>query len=256
VGPQKVLTRYLLADFGAKLAPNDAGNLKTNGAFTSAQIARVRAAAAGAVNLPVDRAVVTYVKPSGLGSGNDGVGFFVQAEQAGPALMVNVDPEGAVAAGDVVSFTVTSVAKVTGIVQAGAISGLAKVGTYDLAALVQDVNDVDLVTGLDDYDSELITGTFAVAGSFGSSGSGFVAANVTTAGVPTSTSSFRLRMPTALQTAVDLVPGCQITLGKTPLFRYNATSEPSAWVASDFTATGCPPRRWSARRPRARPRSW
>ncbi|MGC4117296.1 MAG: invasin domain 3-containing protein [Myxococcales bacterium] len=234
-----MLTRYLLADFGAKAAPNDAANKRLDETASSAQISAVRAATPGAISLPVERTLVSYLKPN-LGSGNDGVGFYVQSKQTGPALLVALDPATyGLAVGDRVSFTATTLANVSGILQATAITNLVKQGTGDVDALVQNVNSVDLVTELANYDSELISGTFTVATAFASSGTGFMAANVTTTGVPTSTSSFRLRLPTTLQTQFDLGVGCQLALVRTPLFRFNTTSEPSAWVAGDFTVS-CP----------------
>ncbi|MCP3143579.1 hypothetical protein [Pyxidicoccus xibeiensis] len=64
----------------------------STGESASAQIAAVRAAADGPVDLRVDGAYITFVKP-GVGTlANDPAGFFLQAERSGPALFVEVDP--------------------------------------------------------------------------------------------------------------------------------------------------------------------
>ena len=95
---------------------------------TSIQIQAVRNAATqapadgGTVTLPVDGAVVTYVKSS---IGSDPAGFFVQAEQTGPALFVAVDPTALTPVpvpGDQVSFVVTQVVSVTSVKEATAIT--------------------------------------------------------------------------------------------------------------------------------------
>ena len=77
---------------------------------TSQQLAAARAAADGPASLPVAGAVITYLRPT---VGADGAGFFVQAEQAGPALFIAVDPGSlnpVAQVGDRVSFTVTQMA--------------------------------------------------------------------------------------------------------------------------------------------------
>ena len=61
------------------------------------------------VSLPIDHALVTYVRPAVL---PDPAGFFLQAEQTGPAVFVAIDPttlSTVPAPGDDVSMTVTSV---------------------------------------------------------------------------------------------------------------------------------------------------
>src|SRR5450432_3485643 len=62
-----------------------------------------------AVSLPIDHAFVTYVRPA---VSTDPAGFFLQAEQTGPAVFVAIDPSTlstTPAPGDDVSMTVTSV---------------------------------------------------------------------------------------------------------------------------------------------------
>jgi hypothetical protein len=66
----------------------DAGAIG-GGAATSAQIEAVRDAAGGPTDLPIDDAIVTYVKAD---IGDDHPGFFLQAEPTGPAIFVRVDP--------------------------------------------------------------------------------------------------------------------------------------------------------------------
>src|SRR5581483_5110748 len=98
------------------------------------ELAAVRAAAdsdAGAVSLPVDGVLVTYLKPLVADAGaSDPPGFFVQSSAMGPALFVAVDatsvPGGPLAVGDSVTFVVTGLTRNGGVRTATAISGLTK----------------------------------------------------------------------------------------------------------------------------------
>jgi hypothetical protein len=105
--------------------------------------------------------------------------------------------------------------------------------------LVMDRSDAaDLVTALDNYESEIITLTGMLAAAPGGSGSGHVAFNVTTAGMTTASSSFQLRVPSTLPSEIDLVQGCQFTLKAGPMWRFTSgttnRAQPSAYAASDL----------------------
>lgn len=214
------------------------------GAATSAQIQAVIDAADGDVTLMIEDAVVSFTKLS-FGSGVDDAGFFVQAEQMGPALYVAIDPSTLtppVEAGDVIDFQVTTKSTNAGIPFAEVIDSYAQDSTgNDTSFLVQDVTAVDLVTDLDDYTSELVSITGAtIEDTFGFAGSGFGGAQITTTGVATATSDFRLRVPDDVRTGGNLGIGCTVDVGPSPMWRFNASAQPSAWDPADFSVTACP----------------
>ena len=145
------------------------------------------------------------------------------------------------AVGQNVSFTATAKATQDGQPRATTITGWTVNSSGNaLTALVQDVSTAtDSVTGLDGYDSELITATGTIAGAFASSAAGHVAAPFNTTGV-TGNTSLKLRMPTTVRTALDLASGCVVKVGPTPLWRFTTSAEPSAWANSDITVMSCP----------------
>ena len=212
----------------------------------SGWIALARAAADGSgLSLTIEDATVTYLKPVGGTPANDPAGFTIQAEQQGPALMIAVDPATLTpvpAVGDVVSFTITAKATVAMQPRATAITGFTVESSgADVGALAQDVSAAtDLVSALGTYDSELIDVTGAIAADFTAAGTGFVQAQITTAGIGTASSSLTLRVPTTIRDGYDLVMGCNFTLDNTPVHRFNAVAQLSAFVTADYTLSGCP----------------
>ena len=207
----------------------------------SQQIAAVRAATDGAVNLAVMTVLVTYVAPA---VGNDPAGVFVQADQMGPALFLAVDPTtlgSGATVGQNVSFLVTMKATQDGQPRATAITGWMVNSTGNaLTGLVQDLGAAtDVVTALDAYDSELVTLTGTINGAFASSSTAHVAAELDTAGV-TGNPALKLRLPTTVRAALDIASACVVKVGPTPLWRFTTSAEPSGWVAVDVTVMSCP----------------
>ncbi|HEX7667595.1 MAG TPA: Ig-like domain-containing protein, partial [Polyangiaceae bacterium] len=217
---------------------------------TSTQIAAVKAAAvvdagAGAdgglvlsTPLSIDDAFVTFVRPA---VGTDPAGFFLQSQQTGPAIFVAVDPSTlspAPAAGDKVSLKATAVANVAGLHEIVALSNWARSSTgNDVTGLLRDVTSAnDLSTKIDNYESEYIKVTGIVAAPFASNGTDYVAATFTSMGITTGTTTVRLRIPTALQTAIDPAVGCQFTM-KGVMWRFNTGAEPSVFDASQIMLT-------------------
>jgi hypothetical protein len=212
------------------------------------QIEAVRLAAAAAgtdggtgVNLPVDDVVVTYVRPQ---LGLDRAGFFVQAEPTGPALFVGVDPATLTpppVAGDRVSFVVHSAVTLAGVRTVDVLGGWTRLAQgVDLAPYVQDLSTrADVVSMLDNYESELIKIAGTVAGPFVSAGAPSVAAPINTAGL-TGNMDLRLRVPATVRDALDLTQGCSFTLEKGPMGRFGTVAQPSSIVAADITVTSCP----------------
>ncbi len=195
---------------------------------------------AGSLNLPVDHAIVTYVHAA---IGNDVAGFFVQAEKTGPALFVAVDPSTLnplPVAGDDVSFVVDSVGLVGTLREATAISSFARnAQNQPLSALLQDLSSAtDVVNALDSYESEYVTMKGTIAADFAYAGSGFVSAQLDTAGV-SGNANMKLRLPATVQSSVDVGKGCSLTLTGA-MWRYNTQAQPSGWVESDLNGITCP----------------
>lgn len=221
-------------------APTDA----TPTASEWIQFARQAADGTG-LTLPIMGATVTYIKPVGGNPTNDPAGFTIQAAQNGPALMVAVDPAMLTpvpVVGDVVSFTITTKTTVAMQPRATAISGFTRSAQgANVGALAQTLTAAtDLVTALDSYDSEILDISGTIAGAFATAGSGFEAAQVTTTGMPTASASFVLRVPTTVRDANDMAMGCTFTLDNTPMHRFNAAAQLSAFTTADFMLTNCP----------------
>jgi hypothetical protein len=212
-------------------APVDADN------SPSGQIATARAAADGAVDLPIAAVFVTYLKPA---VGTDLPGFFVQAEQDGPALFIAVDPASlspVPAVGDEVSFDITAMATAAMLRQATAIDAFAVASSgNDVSGLVQNVTAAtDLVTAVGDYESELVTADTTIVADFASAGTGHVQAQVDTTGI-TGDTNLRLRVPSGIVDQLGLENGCTVTVTATPMWRFNTSAQISAYDAAELTA--------------------
>jgi chitobiase/beta-hexosaminidase-like protein len=218
-------------------------------ADTSAQIAAVRAAAPGSINLPIQQALVTYVKPL---TGSDPAGFFLQAQKDGPALFVSVDPgtlSPSPLPGDRVSLVATGKDVVSGHARVTSLQS----GSFvmhrrgeSLPPLLSDASSVDLVARVEDYESEYLSVSGTLSSTFSASGTGHMQASLSTVGnpnTPGSPTSLKLRMPTplltALQSRYDLNQDCSVTTTG-PLWRFLSTSQPSAWEEKDLQVLSCP----------------
>jgi hypothetical protein len=196
------------------------------------------------LNLPITGATITYLKPQIGSLTNDPAGFTIQAVQMGGALFIAVDPATLTptpAVGDVVSFTITEMTTVASQRRAAAVTGYTQDSTgANVGALAQDISAAtDVVTALDSYDSELIDVTGTVATSPAGAGSGFVGADINTAGI-TGSADYELRVPATLADAMDLAMGCNFTLNNTPVGRFNTRAQLTAFDALDITLSGCP----------------
>ncbi len=211
------------------------------GLTTSEQIAAARAAAdATGLSLAIDNALVTYTKAA---FGSDVAGFFVQADQTGPALFVAVDPattSPVLSAGDQISFVIEEMGTVGDMRQALAITSLTRASTgNDVSPLIQDVNAAtDLVSAVSDYECELVAATLNIRTDFVSAGTGFIAAEVDTTGV-SADSNLRLRIPNNIMGALDLTNGCVVELLGTPMWRYYSAAQLSVWDAADVNVVSC-----------------
>ncbi len=209
----------------------------------SLQVQAVRNAPTSAsLDLKVDGALVTYIRPAG---DQEDAGFFVQADAAGPAVFVAIAPielSPVPVAGARVSFRVTEKAvNAAGLVEVVAVDGWSELdrGT-PLAPFVQDLGAAgDLVSNLAGYEAELIAleGTLVTRGP---ETDGFSESQFTTAGMTTATEDLLLRVPETLADTLDLAAGCTFRLTTGVMWRDGAAARPTAYRAADFGAIDCP----------------
>ncbi|MFN2572286.1 MAG: Ig-like domain-containing protein, partial [Gemmatimonadales bacterium] len=203
-------------------------------------IAQARAAADGATTLAISGVTVTYLKPA---IGSDPAGFTIQHDETGPALFVAVDPatlSPAATVGDIVNFTITQMGTAASQRRAQAVASYARQSTgASIAALTQNVSAAtDLVSAVDNYDSEIITAVGTV-GTFAASGTAFQSAMLSTAGI-SGNASLQIRLPSTVIDSVDVVNSCQITATQVPLGRFNATVQVGVYRAGDIALSACP----------------
>ncbi len=197
------------------------------------------------MSIPVAGVYVTYLKPNIAGQTEDLPGFFVQADPTGPAVFIRVDPASlspVPLVGDLVQFTVTGADVESGVHEATYIADWAVASSgHDLTAMVQDLSSAtDLVSGLNNYESELSRVTGTVDGDFATSGDAYLQALMTTAALPGPAGLPKLRLPGALRDSLDVSNGCVLTVGPTPLWRFTSSAQPSGWVSGDVAIASCP----------------
>jgi hypothetical protein len=215
----------------------------TSGCLTAAdELAVVRqATSVPPTGLRLSAVYVTYVKPL---VGDDPAGFFVQATAEGPALFVAVNPTSlspVPAVGDRLGLTVRAVATVDGQKRATSVDSLVRESTgYDVSLLSQEVTGVaDLVSAIDSYESELISADLELTGDPIPAGSGHVAATVNSTAVIGSP-DLRLRLTSTVAAPLELETGCLLTVTETPLWRFNAVAQISAWNPGEISNLVCP----------------
>ncbi|MBX7193919.1 MAG: lamin tail domain-containing protein [Sandaracinaceae bacterium] len=216
------------------------------------QIAAVRATS-GALSpaYPVTGAVVSYVMPVLPTGATDPRGVFVQCPgSAGPALFLAISPDDTTAfstpptVGQVVSFSVTGTADTTTSGGTGdqhrvtSITGWSVTGSGSIAS--EGVSAVAVPSMIDTYESELISLDAVIASSATAAGMGFTSFQITTPGVTTASTDFRLRMTTDVAASLGLVAGCTVHVEGTPLWRFTTAAQPSVWRASEITVGSCP----------------
>lgn len=189
----------------------------------------------------IDGAVVTYIIPA---IGNDAAGFTLQADNAGPAIFIAVDPTTTtpvLQAGDIVKLDAQSFQVNQGRVEVTAIANLLVYSSgYDVSQLAQNIdNTTDLVSALDNYALEIVHASLTLSSDLSLSGTGFLAATAET-NVITANTSLSLRIPESINSGIGLVSGCIVTISNTPLWRFNATVQVAAWQNSDLTVNSCP----------------
>jgi len=222
----------------------DAGTEPT----TSMMIDDILATADGTgLSLPLNGGLVTFIKPQVGDATDDPAGFFLQRGTSGPAIFVAVDPASltpAPAIGDEVDMTVTAVETVRGLKRVSAITDYDRVttGENDVSLLSQNLSgNANWVATLDDYAAELVSIEGTLTSGFTGAGPEHQSAFISTAGYPMGNSNLKIRLPiTLVQSFVDVVAGCEISLSRGIVWRNGNQGQPSAYDASDVTVTTCP----------------
>lgn len=213
-------------------------------ATVASQISAVRNSAAGAVNLPISDAVVTFIKPTtGTAANADIAGFFVQVPSAvepNPGLFVaSTDP---VAIGDRVSLTVTTTATMYASVRyASAYTGLTILSHGHPIDFVQTGSSLaDLASNLGNYDSEVMNfNDVTITSGFAASGSAHSAASADTAAL-TGNPNVKVRFPDTLITSLGLGSGCHVTMTNVPLWAFSTQAQMMSWTAANISVGSCP----------------
>ncbi len=230
------------AGVGSDAAAGDGATGSDAGALSaSQQIQAVRDAIDGSVALLVEGVAVTYVKPA---VGNEPAGYYVQAEQSGPALFVE-DDSNAPAVGDRVSFRVLEKYARSGQAVAVTIDSYSWLpGEVNVETLRQDLSSAgDLVSAVDSYDNELIHLVATVTGGFVYGGPGHSAFPLQSAGIAAD-AGLTLRMPDAIREnlGTELLAGCSVEVDGVldPFVTLDATqAQASIWRTADISVSDC-----------------
>ncbi|MEM9692430.1 MAG: hypothetical protein AAGA56_07785 [Myxococcota bacterium] len=193
------------------------------------------------LQLPVNEAIVTYIKPA---VGDDPAGFFVQSKDSaeGPAIFIAVAADSLtpnVAVGDELSFTVDDLMVVEEQRRVSRISALSvDAQGADTSALARNIS-AEATVVIEDSESELITVAGTVVEDFRGAAPGHRAADIDTAG-STGDSNLRLRLTEEVLEASALRNGCTFTVTEVPLWRFRSVAQVSAWAEADIVANTCP----------------
>ena len=95
-----------------------------------------------------------------------------------------------------------------------------------------------MVTNLNDYENELVIADLTLTGDMAPAGGGHVSASADTDVLIGD--NLKLRVTDAVQAVVGLSTDCTLTVGPTPLWRYNTQVQVHAWVEADLAAISCP----------------
>jgi hypothetical protein len=189
----------------------------------------------------IPSATVTYLRPA---HGTvETAGFFVQAGPTGPAIFVFVDPSTlspSPQVGDVVSFQANTFSVTGGLAQVATISNYQRLSSgASVTGFTQDLTAVTgVATGLNDLEAELVSIRGVLDAGFVAASAPFVSSFIATTGDPAGNVKFRA--PQSLIDAADLERGCDITVGPSPMWRFNTQAQVSAWVLGDVVVNSCP----------------
>jgi hypothetical protein len=236
-----------IPEFEPEQEPENGGVKPDPSAAT--QIQSVRAGTVG----DIQKVAVTYTKET---IGNDPAGFFVQATKTGPAVFVAVNPATTtppLQVGNIISFTVTEVnfgaTAVQGRVEIKTITNLQVHGSgFDVKTLAQEVSTAtDLISALNNYESELVSFDATLSSDFAAAGSGFIAATIDTDGI-NGNADLKLRIPDnqsaggpSIAKQIGLINTCDFTVTAIPMWRFTNTAQPSVFKVSEIKLNSCPP---------------
>lgn len=237
---QKTLGVFDAGADASRLPIIDGGPAADADLTPTGRIQEAKDAPDGLVDITIEEAVVTYIKPA---VGEEGAGLFVQAKAEGPGLFVGVAAntlEPTPVPGDTIAFTITEMGSMNGGLRVALhIDDYSRVSTgVDLDEFVQDLtNASDLVSSLAGYDSELIELDATINGDFTFGGNDHLRAPISTVGVPDS-DMLTLRVPATLVDLLSLTTGCSLHLWGV-MWRFGGTAQPSGWVAGDISNVVC-----------------
>lgn len=222
---------------------------------TSEQIQALLDAAASAtgpvaLSVLVEDATVTMIKPA---FGPEAAGFFIQADQAGPAIFVKLADATTVVRNDFVTLRATTVEVVSGVAMVTAYTELdVQSGAGDADRLIQDVSGADLVNGYAGLANEHVAFEAEIVSDFVFAGEGYSSAQIVTSGVPVASDGLKLRLPTTLVEQLALGPSCLIEVSRGVIWRFVSSNgsftqtQPSVYEDWDIFAVCDGPRLVSA----------
>ncbi|MEM6926547.1 MAG: lamin tail domain-containing protein [Myxococcota bacterium] len=195
------------------------------------------------VALPVAKVWVTRTRGA---LGSEPPGFYVQADQGGPALYVTAGGlEPAPSQGDEVIFTVTGVTTVDGVQRVTMIDDWAVASSgNDVTGLAEDLSsDASFLDALDDVESELVQLTATLLTD--PAGTEVLDASISTPGYPEGSTSLILRGEAELvEDTLDLQLDCTITF-QAVMGRFVGAEDdlgfPTLLHVGDVTASACNP---------------
>ena len=198
----------------------------------------------GQTDIDIAGAWVTVVVPDSVGLGP---AFLVQAEQDGPALLVQMDPTGLVAIGDRITLTVTEVDSSAAKVNvASAFEGLAVLASdEELAGLTQDLSDTaSIVSGASAFEGELMQVSGTLQANLSNQSDGHAAGRFETSafnGGGEVQAELRLRAPQDVAASLPgLTAGCAFTATHGFLWRKGAHVYASVYDAGAVAIGDCP----------------
>ncbi|GEM_PF-2268839 len=215
---------------GISSSAGQSSSLASTSMTPSQQIAAVLAAPDGPVDLLVDGVIST-------------LGFFVQAERTGPALLVSA-PGGGPEPGDLLRFRVTEVTTVRGQRRASAIADLMGLGQSGFSGFVQDVSAETSVDALGTvFNAEVVSATVIVRSRFTEESGNGTWALADTQGI-VGNPRLKLRL-SRTSDAIDyaIVPGCQVRIPYATVIRNDPDVElwTGNWDEWGSVVQSCPP---------------
>jgi cysteine-rich repeat protein len=186
----------------------------------------------------LDHVLVTYHNVSNLQE----VGFFLQAEAAGPAMFVQVSAaQAGVRAGDIVRLRITRTFPYGGTRRGGAVADVVVLSRdEELAPWTHDISaDADVLAERSARASHRVSARLRVDGAMRAAGGNYVSAQISTAGIADE-AGFRVRLHRTLQAALYLEPGCVVQVTGVPLIHFQSEAQITPTRLSEVAIVDCP----------------